>query len=269
MRGDDLRAALTEDDVKGLLAKLKPLPDLEGHWIEEFLAYTSRHFAAATAEFFMERVKLAAEQDSWSFRPCHHGPYGHVPLRFRESPDFTRVLREVASWVGSIDDGFPILRDRATELLATMFAPFDAEFLAFLAEWVEMGKADDLKLVSHILHEMPVPNQRLNDFVFRESGFVTTVLERAQQFGKDCHKTVSSNLFGSAIRGLKSTTPGEPFPEDVAMKEKGGGDAEDAVEAVAGIRPLRQPAPPCRVEHPAGSQEPGAVGRLPRWARSL
>jgi hypothetical protein len=101
-----------------------------------------------------------------------------------------------------------------------MFAPFDAEFLAFLAEWVEMGKADDLKLVSHILHEMPVPNQRLNDFVFRGSGFVMRLLERAQQFGKDCHSRVSSNLFGSAIRGLKSTTPGEPFPEDVAMKEK-------------------------------------------------
>jgi transcriptional regulator with XRE-family HTH domain len=220
MRGEGLREALAKDDVTGLLAKLKPLPELDGHWIEEFLAFTSKHFAKETATFFMARVKLAAEQDSWEFRPCNHGPYGNVPLRFRESPDFVRVLREVASWLGSINNASPMLRDRATELFATMFAPFDAEFLAFLAEWVEMGKAEDLKLVSHILHEMPVENRALNDFVFRESSFVIRLLERAQQFGKDCHKRVSSNLFGSAIRGLKSTTPGEPFPEDLAMKEK-------------------------------------------------
>jgi hypothetical protein len=224
MRGEGLREALTKDnakdDVAGLLAKLKPLPELDGHWIEEFLAFTSKHFAEETAAFFMARVDLAAEQDSWEFRPCNHGPYGNVPLRFRESSDFIRVLREVASWVGSIDNASPMRRDRAIELFATMFAPFDTEFLAFLAEWVEMGKAEDLKLVSHILHEMPVENQALNDFVFRESGFVMRLLERALQFGKDCHKRVSSNLFGSAIRGLKSTTPGEPFPEDIAMKEK-------------------------------------------------
>ena len=133
MRGEGLREALTKDDVAGLLAKLKPLPELEGHWIEEFLAFTSKHFAEETTAFFMARVELAAEQDSWEFRPCNHGPYGNVPLRFRESPDFMRVLREVASWVGSIDNASPILRDRATELFATMFAPFDAEFLAFLA----------------------------------------------------------------------------------------------------------------------------------------
>jgi DNA-binding XRE family transcriptional regulator len=219
MRGDGLREALSKDDVAGLLAKLKPLPELDGHWIEEFLAFTSKHFAEETAAFFMARVELAAELDSWRFRPCNHGPYGHVPLRFRESLDFARVLREVASWVGSIDNASPMRRDRATELFATMFAPFDAEFLAFLREWVEIGKAADLQLVSHILHEMPVENQRLNDFVFRESGFVMRLLERAQQFGEECRKRVSSNLFGSAIRGLKSTKPGEPFPEDVSMKE--------------------------------------------------
>jgi hypothetical protein len=232
-RGEGLREALTKDDVAGLLAKLQPLPELDGHWIEEFLAFTSKHFAEETAAFFMARVELAAEQDSWEFRPCNHGPYGHVPLRFRESLDFMRVLREVASWLGSIDNASPMRRDRATELFATMFAPFDAEFLAFLREWLEIGKAADLQLISHILHEMPVPNQRLNDFVFRESGFVTRLLERAQQFGEECRQRVSSNLFGSAIRGLKSTTPGEPFPEDVAMKK----NAEAMLKTLSRLSP--------------------------------
>jgi hypothetical protein len=74
MRGEGLRETLTKDDIAGLLAKLKALPELDGHWVEEFLAFTSKHFAEETAAFFMARVELAAQQDSWEFRPCNHGP---------------------------------------------------------------------------------------------------------------------------------------------------------------------------------------------------
>jgi hypothetical protein len=47
---------------------------------------------------------------------------------------------------------------------------------------------------------------------------VVHFLTKAQQFGKEVVDRAVSSLFGSAISGLRSGTPGEPFPEDLRMK---------------------------------------------------
>ena len=77
--------------LNGLMA----LPELEGYWIETFLVAVSATHAARLAKFFMDRVDYAARTENWDYRPCNYGPYGHVPLQFRKSPDFGLVLRQI------------------------------------------------------------------------------------------------------------------------------------------------------------------------------
>ena len=36
----------------------------------------------------------------------------------------------------------------------------------------------------------------------------------------DCYQSVSSNLSRSALSGIRSGTPGQPMPEDVAMRDQ-------------------------------------------------
>ena len=45
-------------------------------------------------------------------------------------------------------------------------------------------------------------------------------MERAQVASYDCFQSVSSYLASSALSGIRSGTPGQPMPEDVALKEQ-------------------------------------------------
>ena len=80
----ELLAELSEEDVVAILKRISGLDELDGHWLEEFLALVSKKYAIACAEFFIERVERAAATENWKLRPCNHGPYQNVPLKFRE-----------------------------------------------------------------------------------------------------------------------------------------------------------------------------------------
>lgn len=216
----ELYDALTEDDVRLVLAKLSGLPELNGHWVETFLAHASKRYPDATADFFMARVEQAGQTEDWKLRPCNFGPYMHVPLKFREAENSGRLLRRVAAWLASKPDAPYLFHHRAAELFSTMFAPFDATFITFLRDWTNVAQEEELRLISCVIREAPTDDQMSNDFVFRESEFVVQLVEKAAKFGPECRKAVSSNIFGMAISGMRSGTPGEPFPSDLKMKER-------------------------------------------------
>lgn len=49
--------------------------------------------------------------------------------------------------------------------------------------------------------------------------FVRDVLNSAQAIGPEAVKKISSSLYAATISGVRSTTPGEPFPEDVRLEK--------------------------------------------------
>jgi len=209
-----LFSALTGADVDSLLNKLMRLPQLDGHWIEMFLSDLSKSHASRLAQFFIARVNRAADEEDWHYRPCNYGPYGHVPVRFRESPELSGVLRQVSEWIKS-RQGL-LFRERSAQLFDTMFRPFDDALVEMLQSWSDAATEDDIQAIAKILGEA---HPR---FVFEQRAFVVRFLERARQFGKDLVDRATGCLFGSAIGGIRSGTPGEPFPEDLRMKEDAG-----------------------------------------------
>jgi transcriptional regulator with XRE-family HTH domain len=210
--GGDTITALTAEDADDFLNKLMLLPELQGHWVECFLSVVSKSQGSRLARFFMKRVDHAAHNDDWGFRPCNYGPYGHVPLRLRESPDFAIVLREMSEWMKG-REGL-LFGERSAQLFDTLFKPFDEALVAALRAWVDAATEGDIRVIAKIVGEAH-PN-----FVFEHTGFVTQFLERAKQFGKRALEQASFELFSSAIGGVRSGTPGQPFPRDVQMKQQ-------------------------------------------------
>ncbi|EJN16296.1 Helix-turn-helix protein [Bradyrhizobium sp. YR681] len=205
---------LAKEDVECLLDKLMAIAELDGHWVEEFLAQASQAFPRETMNFFMRRVDRAGENEEWKYRPINHGPYGHVPLRFHDSGIYPELLRTVAEWMRA-GKGKPFLFGyRARELFETCFRPFDGETVKFLEEWIATSDEQDMDLIAGIL------NEAHHSFVFTHRPFVERYLEKAKQVGPEALKRAIGALFSSAISGVRSGAAGEPMPRDVSMKEQ-------------------------------------------------
>ena len=174
---------LTAADVGALLENFMDVPELEGHWLETFLALASRAFPNETADFFMRRVDRAASSGQWEYRPCNHGPYGHVPLRFSETEAYGPLLTKVVSWMQQANyqnEQQLVFSYRSRELFETMFGSFDGGVVQLLDSWSATADLKDMLLIGNILREASP------DFVFTHTPFVERLLERAKRldFGR-------------------------------------------------------------------------------------
>src|SRR5262249_1475279 len=149
--------------------------------------------AQHAAAFFLARVEYAVTTQDWHYRPCNFGPYTHVPLRFRESPEFGMLLRQVSVWLKSHGKDDYLFKRRVGELFEAMFHPFDNEFMSFLQEWMAAATPTDMPIISQILSEASP------DFIFECQPFVVHFLDKAKQFGQKPLNDALSALFRSAI----------------------------------------------------------------------
>jgi transcriptional regulator with XRE-family HTH domain len=210
-------AKLSETDIDLILEKLMEVHELQGHWTETFLARVSKLFPDKTLDFFIKRLEKAVRESNWKYRPINHGPYVHVPLKFKESPAYGALLAKVVGWMakGSYEKEQKVLFDyRCRELFEAVFGTFDEEVLQFIERWSDTADEAAFKLIANILHEAP------HTFVFKHARLVVNLLTKAQHIGPDALKALKSGLFGSAISGIRSGTPGQPFPRDLEAKSE-------------------------------------------------
>lgn len=208
-------ARLAEDDVELFFEKLMAVHELEGHWTETFLANASKSFPNKTLDFFINRVERAVAQKTWQYRPTNHGPYVHVPLRFKDSPEYGPLLAKVVRWMASVtyEQEQKVLFDyRSRELFDAGFGSFDEEVIQFIQRWSETADAVAFGLIANILEEAP------HTFVYTQTPFVVSLLTAARRIGPEAFKGLNSALLRSAIGGLRQGVAGQPFPRDVEAK---------------------------------------------------
>jgi hypothetical protein len=208
---------LAEADVDLIFEKLMVVPKLEGHWIETFLANTSKAFPEKTLQFFMKRVEKAAVETNWEYRPVNHGPYVHVPLKFKDGPSYRSLLANVVGWMAKSayeQEQKLLFKYRARELFEAAFGDFDEEVIQFIERWSETADEAAFELIANVLQEAP------HALVFKQVPLIVTLLTRAQQVGPETYKAVLSALYGCAIGGMRSGTPGEPFQRDIEAKKE-------------------------------------------------
>ena len=218
---------LTPNDIKAMLAKLIPVPELDDYWIRMFLSKASFFHSELTADFFMNRVEksitLVAGQvekgigildnQSWKYRVCISDISPGEQLRFRESADSPEIMKKM--WERIRDKGSQDhFLEQGRELFFSMFGPLDIQLLPFLKNKIDEGTPTEFLLVSQILSHAD------SLFVFEQHPFVTSFLEKAKTLGREMYDYAFRSLLSSATSGLKKGRPGEPFPEDVRMREE-------------------------------------------------
>jgi transcriptional regulator with XRE-family HTH domain len=218
---------LSDEDVKYFIEKLIPIPELDGYWIDTFLSNVSRYHTQLAAAFFMARVEHAANIDDWHYQPCNHGLYPHASLRFRESEEFGSIFRQVVHWMRINFERNYQFKHCSCDLFRMMFYPLDDELLSLIQDWIDVGTPEDIWIISQVLRESH------SNFVFEQRAYVTRFLDKARQHGKEVFDNAISALYCSATTGLKRGIPGEPFPEDIMMRD----ESERALQEIPRFAP--------------------------------
>ena len=206
--------SLSEGQVKRILDKLNPIGDLSDHWIATFLKNTLHQYPHLTLRFLMERFDDTDRTGDWSFELLPSGPYRNIHMDFMEHPDAPVLLSGLLDWGLTHKD-----RDagyRFGQLIEGLCAPFDGRFVAVLETWIGSGGVERLKLV------LPILRETATDFVFKHEDFVLRLFRRAKSYGPEQLRDLRSTLFASAAFGLRSGTPGEPFPQDLSLRDSAG-----------------------------------------------
>ena len=203
--------ALTTDDLDVLLSKLEDVPDLDEHCVNAFLVKASAKDAREVLRLLLARVRKDRNQGiGYSALPSLG--FQDRLIGLATSPDQKTILQEVRDV--SLEPGWSV-KYWIPELFREISAGFEsAGSLEVLNEWINSGSDDKIKSAAVLVSSADPA------FVFEHIEFTSNLLERAHAANHDCYQSVISSLARSALSGTRSGTPGQPFPEDVAMKDQ-------------------------------------------------
>ena len=202
---------LMADDLKVLLSKLEDVQNIEDYYINAFLVKASELDAVSVVGFLLDRIKKE-----------HNGKsrYDALPiLGFQDplvglgtSPDQETMLRNIRD--ASLEKRQSVGR-WIPQLFREISPGFDsATSLKVLDEWINSGNANRIKAAARLVSEARP------GFVFQHVGFVSNLMERAYAASDDTYQAVSITLASIAQSGIRSGTPGQPMPEDMATRDQ-------------------------------------------------
>ncbi len=211
------RELLTSDDIVRFLAILRPLPTLDGAWLEGFLTYVSTAFSDQFLDFVLTRLDDAIELQSFDHRPINYGPWTHANVQVFETSRSTELLERTWQWMRA----HPKRNDfYFTNHVGSVFEGLArgafGRAAAFFKTKIPTASSDDLQLIGLLLREAP------RTFVYDEKAFVEQLLERCAIIGVLTTSDMISDLYASAVSGMRSGTVGQPMTEDVQQRDKSG-----------------------------------------------
>lgn len=203
---------LSDEQLEDLLAGVGAAPSIDDWHIGSFIAYSSARLPRLVVEMLLSRI-ARSDEDINSYQPLPPLGLSQKLEGLRNYPEHKDLLRMVRDRILEADNGL-----EGHWYLPKLFEEVSLQFsqpsLEVLDEWVESGKAEEVIAASRFLKEA-YPN-----FVFVQEAFVANLLEKAHAIGDQCYRAVGSNLMGSAISGERMGTPGEPFPQDIALRDQ-------------------------------------------------
>jgi hypothetical protein len=205
--------SISDEDLERII-QLFVTPDrLDEHFMHGFLARVAKRNPRQVLELAKARLEGAIAEDNWKYSPIGGLGSATESLNLLKHPDGAAMFRETLDWAlpRATDYQFSY---RFADLVVGVFGFAEPVFASNLEAWSAGGKSAHFAVVAAVLREAP------NQFVFSEHAFVLRILRSARSVGKPAHRAASSSLFASALGGVRSGTPGQPFPADVEMKER-------------------------------------------------
>ena len=202
---------MTADELKAFLSKLEDVQEIDNFHINAFLVKAAELDAQAVVGLLLDRIRKAVNRE---------GRYTALPsLGFQDpliglatSPDQENILREIGD--ASLESGWSV-KFWIPQLFQEVSSGCEsAVSRKVLGEWINSGSADRIKSAAHLV------SGAKPGYVFKHVEFISNLLERAHATSSGCYRSVTSSLACSALSGSRSGTPGQPTPQDVAIKDQ-------------------------------------------------
>lgn len=239
---------LTHEELDRLLSKLEITAAIDEYHIREFLAYTSKRLPRSLVQFFIKRIERDEEDEKGEYRPLPFQGFQNRLEGIAKSKEYREILIDVRDralkrtytkkkWLPILFKEISLVPNNTNldiqDISLQRTSPnrsYQNETLVFsptsldvLSEWIDSGDRNKIEAVSCLLRSAP------KAFIFQNVEFSSNLLEQAYDIGDDCYDTVSSDLFQSLTSGIRSGIPGQPFPEDIAIKEQSAAVARQLV----------------------------------------
>lgn len=206
---------LSKADTSKILNQLEKMQDLDSYQVQDFMSAISGREPLLLVEMIMRRVEASTGhrgKEDFRYHPVPHRDRSHSRWQVRNSESFKEVMLTLRDWMSKEPrDWFKI--HYGGEIFALIVGRYDEGLLTELEEWAFSPLEEQIEIVASILGEAP------HNFVFKNSDFAIKFLSHASSVSDNCYKTASSALFGATISASKTGIPGEPFAEDIALRD--------------------------------------------------
>ena len=204
---------LTDDDIARILRKLVPVREIthQNFHLARFLGYLVRRSPTRVVDLFVNRIEYStAHKDEGSYTPT---PFGLEELfaQIADTPEHAAIVRVLA---GSLKEPDALMRYWFTKLFGLVAGSFGPATQAVISELAEGKTEENYKLIAILLHEAP------REFIFSEKDFCAKLLEGANRISEQAFKNISGQLLASSQSGGFSGIPGEPFPQQVSIRDR-------------------------------------------------
>lgn len=211
-----------ESNVKAILQKLLPLPRIDDHWVQEFIKKSLHHYPGLVVDFLVSRVAIAQERGDWSYNP--------VPWSSGLRGDWG-LMKQLGAfqWVRRLFD-WALVQEQVGEsvlpwfgdLVRTLCTVNSSDFVEFLRQWISSAGREGFAVATSLARQTP------QSFVFEQHEFVIWMMRLARSHGTDILRKLVSALYCAAVSGSRSGVPGEPFPQDIKLRDR-------AAEVLSGL----------------------------------
>jgi len=198
--------AITHEQWRALLKGLARMPELDDHWVREFLKKAVAMVPAMVLDMLKSRLQGGAR--SFGYRSLRRDRKGDG-LALLSHPEGHRLLQEFLSWaVDAQADGELI---DIGVCVSGLCGKYGTEVRDLLLELVNGGKQAHVNVVESVLRNAH------QELVVDETPFIREILNQAELIGEEAVKGISSALWSATISGGRTGIVGEPFKEDMAL----------------------------------------------------
>lgn len=201
---------LTDKHLEEFLSKFLVIKSIDDHWIERFLMYASKKVPDELLEFLLTRIEQNIQTSEIDYQPL---PYGELKYTFQlddnnKSKEIIRTMREM-----SLQKTHTV-RFWLPKLFRSVLSSATVLSLSILDEWIDSEEIEKVEAVSLLLSVIP------QSFILTRIEFLTKLLEQAYNLGDECYETTTENLFNALIIACREGTVGQPYREDVTLRDQ-------------------------------------------------
>ncbi|WP_343618922.1 helix-turn-helix domain-containing protein [Ralstonia sp.] len=207
---------LRNERYEQLLAKLVSIPSLDDYWIQEFLKKAILTVPDKVMHLIVSRLERASQIEGWSYRVlersymARHNGEGNPGLGFTQAAGWENRVRFLLDWALHSREAGEY--SNFGEVFAALCGHYDDSLLDVLVQWLRQGPIIRARIVGDVLRCAQ------NTIIYDFPQFVRDILDVAETLGDEAVATIRSAFFSATISGVRGTTPGEPFPEDIRLR---------------------------------------------------